>query len=146
MIKVISRRHRSTKQRTLILEELRKLTSHPSADEIYNIVRRKMPHISMGTVYRNLEILWQEGMIQKLLVGGTQKRFDGNVANHYHIRCIRCNRVVDAPVIPIDKLEADINFNTGFKILGHHLEFLGICPECDAENPYETRDEAHHDS
>ncbi|MCJ7604005.1 MAG: transcriptional repressor, partial [Desulfobulbaceae bacterium] len=69
---------RMTKQRQVILEELRKVKTHPTADDMYQMLRKKMPKISLGTVYRNLEILSESGIIQKLDVGGTQKRFDGD--------------------------------------------------------------------
>ena len=68
---------RMTHQRRIILEELRNTRSHPTADEVYEIVRKRIPKISLGTVYRNLELLSESGVIQKLEIGGTQKRFDG---------------------------------------------------------------------
>ena len=68
---------RMTRQRRVILEELRKVKTHPSADEIYEIVRKRLPRISLGTVYRNLEILSESGDIQKLEPGCSLKRFDG---------------------------------------------------------------------
>ena len=88
---------RMTRQRKVILEELRKVDTHPSADEVYEMVRKRIPRISLGTVYRNLEILSERGDIQKLELGCTLKRFDGVPENHYHIRCVDCGRVVDAP-------------------------------------------------
>ena len=71
---MLSSQLKLTKQRKVILEELRKLKTHPSADEIYNIVRERLPRISLGTVYRNLEILSDAGVILKLDVAGSQKR------------------------------------------------------------------------
>lgn len=121
---------RMTRQRKVILEELCKLDSHPSADEIYAIVRKRLPRISLGTVYRNLEILSENGEIQKLELGCTLKRFDGTTRDHYHIRCIRCDRVVDAPVDFDFTMDRELKSATNFKIIGHKLEFIGICPEC----------------
>ena len=126
---------RLTRQRSIILKELKRLRTHPSADEIYEIVRKDIPRISLGTVYRNLEILSDLGKIQKLELGGSVKRFDGNTDNHYHIRCIRCDKIVDAPAKLIRNIEKKLDGNCGFKILSHRLEFLGICPECDERNP-----------
>ena len=125
---------RTTTQRRVILEELRRLDTHPSADEIHQIVRKHLPRISLGTVYRNLEILSKLKEIQKLELGGTQKRFDGNPTHHYHIRCTCCDRVVDAPLGLLGDLENRLGDSTGYRVLGHALEFLGICPECVA-NP-----------
>ena len=119
-----------TRQRSIILEEIRKTNAHPSADEIYEIVRKRLPRISLGTVYRNLEILTELGEIQKLETGGSLKRFDGNPKRHYHIRCIGCSRIVDAPVSPLINTETDIQSATDYKIIGHRFEFVGVCPEC----------------
>jgi Fe2+ or Zn2+ uptake regulation protein len=121
---------RITKQRQVILEELRKLNTHPSADEVYRVVRRRLPRISLGTVYRNLEILAQMGEIQKLELSGSLKRYDWDTNKHYHIRCVRCNRVDDAPVAPLNQLEDELYEATVFEIIGHNLEFTGLCPEC----------------
>ena len=122
-----------TQQRKVILEELRKVDSHPSADEIYEIVRHRLPRISLGTVYRNLEVLSELGEIQKLGLSGSLKRFDWDTTKHYHIRCVRCNRVADAPIAPLKQLENELYGATVFEIIGHNLEFTGLCPKCSAE-------------
>ncbi|MGD2149561.1 MAG: transcriptional repressor [Desulfobacterales bacterium] len=121
---------RITKQRQVILEELRQMETHPSADEIYKVVRRRLPRISLGTVYRNLEVLAQMGEIQKLELSGSIKRYDWNTNKHYHIRCVRCDRVDDAPIAPLKQLEGELYESTVFEIIGHNLEFIGLCPEC----------------
>jgi Fur family ferric uptake transcriptional regulator len=119
-----------TRQRQVILEELRQVNTHPSADEIYEMVRKRLPRISLGTVYRNLEILSESGEIQKVELGSCLKRFDGFAHPHYHIRCVRCDRLVDAPA-PYDlDLDGRLQPETDFNILGHKLEFFGICPDC----------------
>ena len=119
-----------TPQRRVILEELRKVTSHPTADEIYELVRRRLPHISLGTVYRNLEILSQCGMIQKLEPGGTQKHFDGMAENHYHFRCLGCGRIEDISIDPLCELEESVPDLDKYEIIGHRLELIGYCPGC----------------
>ena len=121
---------RITKQRQVILEELRKLNTHPSADEIYKVVRRRLPRISLGTVYRNLEVLAQMEVIQKLELSGSLKRYDWDTNKHYHIRCVRCNRVENIPIAPLNQLEDELYEATVFEIIGHNLEFTGLCPEC----------------
>jgi len=78
---------RITRQRRVILEELQRTKSHPTADELYRKVRRRLPRISLGTVYRNLELLSRSGLIRKLEIGGGKMRFDGIVEPHYHIHC-----------------------------------------------------------
>jgi len=121
---------RMTRQREVILKELRKVDTHPSVDEVYEMVRKHLPRISLGTVYRNLEILSEHGEIQKLELGCTLKRFDGIAENHYHIRCIECDRVVDAPADFNVAVHHDLKNATDFKIIGHKLVFIGICPDC----------------
>jgi Fur family ferric uptake transcriptional regulator len=121
---------RMTRQRQVILETLREVDTHPSADEIYEMVRRRLPRISLGTVYRNLEILSESGEIQKLESGSNLKRFDGRAHRHYHMRCIRCDRVLDAPIPFTLDIEDRIRSLTDFQILGHQLEFTGLCPAC----------------
>jgi Fur family ferric uptake transcriptional regulator len=119
-----------TLQRKIILEELRKVDTHPSADEVYEMVRKRLPRISLGTVYRNLEVLSKSGAIQKLEPGCSLKRFDGDPHEHYHIRCLQCDRVVDA------HFDIDLNFTNkdckenNFTIIGHKLEFIGLCSKC----------------
>jgi Fur family ferric uptake transcriptional regulator len=119
-----------TRQRQIILEELHTVNTHPSADEVYEMVRKRLPRISLGTVYRNLEILSELGEIQKLELGGDLKRFDRNPNKHYHIRCIQCGRVDDAPIAPLNKIENELYGATVFTIIGHRLEFEGLCPRC----------------
>ena len=133
---------RMTKQRRLILEELRRENSHPTADVIYERVRKRMPKISLGTVYRNLEILTALGEIQTLELSGTQKRYDGIANKHYHIRCLHCGRVDDAPIAPLQRLEDELYESTVFTIMGHRLEFMGLCPECSKDEEIRASAEA----
>lgn len=124
-----------TPQRQAILEELRRLTSHPTADEVHALVRRRLPHVSLGTVYRNLEMLSDRGLIQKLEIGGGQRRFDANTGDHYHVRCVRCGRVEDAPVAPMPAIDDALRKASSYEVIGHRLEFIGVCPACRKEEP-----------
>ncbi len=126
-------RLRVTKQRQVILEELRGTESHPTADELYRQVRQRIPRISLGTVYRNLETLSREGLIRKLEIGGGKKRFDGVVAPHYHIHCQFCGRVADLVLTSLPDPESLVADPGGFQVTGHQLEFFGICPRCRKE-------------
>jgi len=129
---------RNTQQRRVILEELRKLESHPTAMELHEITRRRLPKISLGTVYRNLELLAQAGTIRKLELGGSEARFDGDVVRHYHVRCVRCGRVDDFPDAPEFPVAQKFTSATGYDIIGHHLEFVGVCPACKASSGCEN--------
>lgn len=121
---------RMTKQRSVILEELRKVTSHPTADQLHQMVRKRLPGISIATVYRNLEILSEEGLVLKMDVAGTQRRFDGTPENHYHIRCSKCGRVDDVDIEPIASMEGAAEQLCGYRVSSHWVEFTGICPDC----------------
>ena len=114
----------------MILEELKKVSSHPTADEVYDLVRGRLPRISLGTVYRNLEIMAAVGLVLKLEMGGTQKRFDGRVDEHYHVRCLDCGRVDDWPGPPIADIEDIFNRNDRYRVTGYRMELLGQCMEC----------------
>ncbi|MCK4376477.1 MAG: transcriptional repressor [Candidatus Brocadiae bacterium] len=119
-----------TRQRKVILEELRKSRSHPTADELYARVRRRLPRISLGMVYRNLDMLTERGIIEKLEVGGSQKRFDADTEHHHHVRCLGCGRVQDVPVGGGAAIGAALPEVEGYEITGYRLEFLGHCPRC----------------
>ncbi|MFC1715463.1 transcriptional repressor, partial [Candidatus Poribacteria bacterium] len=95
-----------TRQRQVILEELRNASFHPTADEVYRRVRKRLPRISLGTVYRNLETLSKAGIVKKLELGGARKRFDGYSEDHYHVRCTGCGRLEDVPLKPIPGIES----------------------------------------
>ena len=119
---------RRSKQRELILEELKGVTCHPTADELYELVRKRISNISLGTVYRNLELMASNGVILKIESGG-KNRFDGNAMPHPHMRCTECGKVEDimfpAEVPVPDQLEA-----SGYKITGCTIEYYGVCPDC----------------
>ena len=126
----VEKTRRNTQQRRVILEELRKLTSHPTAAELYEIARRRLPKLSLGTVYRNLELLTELGEINKLQTGGGQARYDGDLNGHYHVRCQRCGRIDDAYEVRADPLGRDEPSIAGYRIMGYHLEYVGLCPDC----------------
>ena len=121
---------RLTTQRQIILEELAKVKTHPTASELYDMVRKRLPRIGLGTVYRNLELMAESGMILKIEVGGTQKRFDATTDEHYHIRCSCCGKVDDIDVPVVKALVAEAAANSAYRIQGHHVEFTGICSDC----------------
>ena len=129
---------RMTEQRRIILEEIRSLKSHPTADELFGQVRKRLPRISLGTVYRNLETLAGKGTVRKLEVAGTRKRFDGRIDHHYHLRCSRCSRVEDAQIEPIREIRELAGKLEGYDITDYRLEFVGLCPRCRKEVEGET--------
>ncbi len=129
------KKYRMTRQREVVLEEVRS-GLHPTADEVYEKVRKRLPQISMGTVYRNLDTLVSLGHIQKLGPSNPQMRFDGNTCEHYHITCVHCGKIEDTAFENTDdcikNLENALGNLTKFGIFGHKLEFIGICSNCRA--------------
>jgi Fur family ferric uptake transcriptional regulator len=124
---------RMTHQREIILNELRKVRTHPTADELYQLVRERLPRISLATVYRNLEQLASAGMVVKLFGTGNQKRFDGDTTRHHHIRCIKCGRIADIRLANEPEAEPEVADACGYKVLEKHFDYLGLCPVCSSE-------------
>jgi Fur family peroxide stress response transcriptional regulator len=121
---------RDTKQREAILKALRDTKSHPTAGQIYDEVREDIPKISKGTVYRNLQVLQQDGVISVLNINGTQSRYEAKQERHYHFRCERCGRVFDLDEPVVEELDDRVAKKTGFKVSHHQMEFRGLCKEC----------------
>ena len=121
---------RKSKQKEVIFRVLKGTSSHPTAGWIYEQVRKEIPNISLGTVYRNLRLFEQNGEISELDLAGTLSRFDGNAQNHYHFRCEQCGRVFNVDE-PVDR-ESDerVARKTGFTVSYHTLEFRGMCKDC----------------
>lgn len=121
---------RMTRQRRIILEELSKACSHPTVDEIYTMVKEKLPNISLGTVYRNLDLLAENNQIIKLETAGSMRRYDANLRPHSHIRCISCGQVYDIPHIDTAKLDLNAEHIHDFSCLQVRVEIDGLCPHC----------------
>ena len=117
-----------TKQRQLILEAVRATNSHPTADELFKMIRRKLPTISLATVYRNLNFLSEIGEIRKLAMPGMPDRFDWRMDPHDHMVCDTCGQVVDF-VLPHD-LGQEIASACGAQVDGYTLVAHGTCAHC----------------
>ncbi|MFW6381039.1 MAG: Fur family transcriptional regulator [Bacillota bacterium] len=128
---------RMTKQRKTILEVLKNTDIHPTADWIYEQVKKEIPNISLGTVYRNLNVLEEMGEIMVLDYGSTYSRYDGTPYNHYHFKCEQCGQVFDLEMDILDNLNDRVEQETEFKIDYHRLEFYGLCPECRSKQEQE---------
>jgi len=135
---------RMTRQRKVLLETLRRMKTHPTADELFQEVRNDLPRISLGTVYRNLDMLSEMNLIRKLEYGGGKMRFDGDKREHYHIRCVKCGRIEDIPVSEIGRIDCVPNGLAGYVVIDYSLHINGICPMCDeagkAENDQSGRE------
>lgn len=118
-----------TKQKKLIYDLLSSTKSHPTADWLYDEARKVIPDISLGTVYRNLQVLSREKQIQELNYGKAQSRFDANPAPHYHFVCRDCGSVIDCDMEPLALEEACAHALPG-KCEEYRLEFYGTCHHC----------------
>jgi Fe2+ or Zn2+ uptake regulation protein len=121
--------YRVTHQRRIILEELKKMDSHPTAKEVYEVVRARLPNISLGTVYRNLSVLEELNLIQKIQYDHTS-HYDGDFEKHYHLKCVECEGVYNVHPSVINALDTRLLESQGFELLDYKLELYGRCPIC----------------
>lgn len=112
------------------MEELRSTKEHPRAGDLYQRVRQRIPTVAFGTVYRNLRLLRDQGLIQELTLGDDASRWDGNAVSHYHFTCQRCGRVLDLEMEPALDWQEEVARRTGLAITQHRAEFYGLCPQC----------------
>lgn len=123
-------RMKYSRQRELIKEYLASTTSHPTADKVYDEIRKAIPNISLGTVYRNLNQLAEAGEILKISCGDSCDHFDGNPLPHYHFICRKCGSVLDLEMESIDFINISANKAFEGSIEGSVTYFYGLCPLC----------------
>lgn len=131
----MERRH--TIQKDMVLDAVQSLRNHATAEEVYEYVKSGHPSIGKGTVYRNLHVLAEEGLIRRIQIPNGSDRFDHNLDEHYHARCIKCQRIFDVDMDSMPDLIAKIRNNNGFQYLGYHILFYGVCSDCQNEEVIE---------
>lgn len=119
-----------SKQRELILNEILNNPVHPTADCLYENLKKDNSSLSLGTVYRNLAQLTEHGFIKKVSIPGNPDRFDGRTENHYHIICEVCGEVYDLESEILSNLKESISEETDIKITSYNISFKGICNNC----------------
>ncbi len=119
---------RNTRQRQQILDTVRAL-DHPDADEICAALAGEQPRAGRATVYRNLNLLVQQGDIRRIETAGAD-RYDGCLRPHYHLHCRCCGRVFDAHMPVVEGLDKQLQDTDGFAVEGYTIEFIGLCPAC----------------
>ena len=122
--------HKNSRQRFALLDLLKSTKSHPTAAWLYDQLKARFPNLSHGTVYRNLGILSDMGLLRVLHSGSTFDRFDADTSVHYHVVCEKCGKIEDIPIAPERDGEKKAEQMSGYKISSHRLDFLGICPDC----------------
>jgi len=121
---------RITPQRHAILEYLIQSMTHPTADEIFKALEGKFPNMSVATVYNNLRVFKDVGLVKELTYGDSSSRFDFNTHDHYHALCESCGKIVDFQYPGLNEVEQFASHVTGFKVSHHRLEVYGLCPDC----------------
>ncbi|QPC45480.1 peroxide-responsive transcriptional repressor PerR [Mangrovibacillus cuniculi] len=121
---------RITPQRHAILEYMIGAMSHPTADDIYKALEGKFPNMSVATVYNNLRVFKEVGLVKELTYGDASSRFDFVTTDHYHVICEDCGKMVDFSYPGLDEVEQLAAHVTGFTISHHRMEIYGSCPEC----------------
>ena len=117
---------RQTKQKDLILKIVENSCFHPNAYEIYETARCELPNISLGTVYRNLNLLVEKGMIKQIKMPNHIDRYDKINPFHAHFLCYNCNKVLDLSFKDISYQREELKG----KVLDYEISFKGICQEC----------------
>ena len=121
---------RNTNQRQLIFDYLKRTLTHPTAEQIFQQMRKELPSISFGTVYRNLDILEKQGLISTIIYSKEHVRYHSGTMNHSHFVCSVCDRIEDLEVDDLSELKNQISRRYKLKISKHNLIFYGLCPAC----------------
>ena len=121
---------RMTESRKAIMSALCGARWHPTADEVYLTVRKVVPRVSLATVYRNLDFLAKAGMIRTVAVAGEQRRYDGSLSEHHHIRCSVCGRIDDVDLVHPLNISELLSNDERYDVQGYTLCFVGVCKEC----------------
>lgn len=121
---------RNTVQRKLIFDIVKNRNDHPSADDIYDEARMTDPHISRGTIYRNLKLLSEKGLIRRVHMLDGIDRFDCRTDEHFHFLCKRCGKTIDIDMPPSMDTYADIVLPEGAEVYDRWIILSGLCSDC----------------
>ena len=124
---------RESRQRRLVFEVVHRSRKHPTAQQVFDQARRRIPSISLGTVYRNLRRLEEQGRLKESKIGNRPARFEACRQRHYHIWCVECGRLEDLALPYQNALDRRVQRLVRYRLQEHRMEFYGICPECRRE-------------
>lgn len=119
-----------TPQRLAIYQVLAGDDSHPGAEDIYRRIKPNLPSLSLGTVYRTLELFEEHGLVSRVNAFGDQTRFDANLEAHHHLICVQCRKIFDYRDPRLEELPVPAADPGGFHILTHQIQFFGKCQAC----------------
>ena len=128
-----------TVQRRVIYEAVLDHADHPTADDVYERVRRRLPGVSRTTVYRVLETLVRLGVIGKPSSPGSVARYDKSVDRHHHLVCVRCERTMDLEDPSLNRLKFPDTRLLGFTIADYSVHFMGVCQSCRRQPAHRVR-------
>ena len=117
-------------QREIILEIVRKEKTHLTAREVYEKVKEVIPNISLGTVYRNLNVLYENGYVRKIEIPYGSDQFDFSLIPHSHLYCIKCRKIFDMKTSLLENIKELVEKDDGYQILSDHIILEGICIHC----------------
>ena len=125
---------RYSKQRELVLKTVIENKIHPNAEFVYNKLKEEYQELSLGTVYRNLNSLVKNNMLKRINIPNGSDCFDGTLAEHQHLVCTECGKVMDISISELERIKSNILNKTGFIINFTSLALEGVCKECSRKN------------
>jgi Fur family peroxide stress response transcriptional regulator len=123
----------NTHQRQVLYRALAETDEHPTPESLYEKVRRQIPAISLGTVYRNIKLFEQIGLLREVTPLHEPSRLDANLSDHHHVVCRRCRSIIDVPGEDIEPIRFRKALPKGFQIERYEVEILGLCAKCGRE-------------
>ena len=134
MAKLREREHRVTPQRVALLRLLAASERHPSAAQLYDLIKEQFPTTSLATVYKTLNLLREMDEVLELGFSDDDNRYDGSKPYpHPHLICTSCRRITDPEVSLAQDLVQEVAQTSGYQILSHRLDFYGLCPDCQGD-------------
>ncbi len=128
------KRHRLTPQRLAMLRIIAKSEGHPSAEQIYELIKADFPTTSLATIYKTLSLLKDMGEVLELTFASVGSRYDGNKPYpHPHVICTKCGQILDPEFTAMAEISQEMERQTGYKLTHHQLTFFGLCPRCQKE-------------
>lgn len=127
--------YKLTPQREMILSVLlENKENHLSAEDVYTLVKKRMPDVGLATVYRSLELFLENDIIHGVDFGDGRKRYEYGAQigehHHHHAICLKCNKVIEINDDLLEELENQVHREHGFKVANHDLKIFGYCKEC----------------
>jgi Fur family transcriptional regulator, peroxide stress response regulator len=135
---------RMTPQRHAILSYMLDTITHPTADDIYRALEDRFPSMSVATVYNNLRVFIEAGLVRELTYGDSSSRYDADMSEHYHAICDICGKIADFEYPALHEAEKEAREQTGILVRGHRMEVHGLCSACSTGHSQEHEASTYH--